>query len=53
MELKSKKLQNKAVYDQKLNDANKKIFFSIYKNVRDNKKNCYKCDLETIIDNNS
>ena len=38
MELKSKKLQNKAVYDQKLNDANKKIFFSIYKNVRDNKK---------------
>ena len=31
----------------------KKFSFSIYSNVRDNKKNCYKCDLETIIDNNS
>ena len=31
----------------------KKFYFSIYNNVRDNKKNCYKCDLETIIDNNS
>ena len=30
------------------------FFFSgIYNSVRDKKKNCYKCDLETIIDNNS
>ena len=34
--------------------SKKKIFFScIYKNVRDNKKYGYKCDLETIILNNS
>ena len=30
------------------------FFFSgIYNSVRDKTKNCYKCDLETIIDNNS
>ena len=30
------------------------MFFScIYKNVRDNKKNCYKCDLERINENKS
>ena len=38
MEMQSKKLQNEAVYDQKINDTKKNIFFSIYKNVRDNKK---------------
>ena len=38
MEMKSKKLQNEAVYDQKINDTKKTFFFSIYKNVRDNKK---------------
>ena len=31
------------------------FIFSIYKNVRDKKKkkSCHKCDLETVIDNNS
>ena len=29
------------------------FFFPIYNNVRDNKKNCYKCNLETINDPNN
>ena len=54
MEMKSKKLQNEAVYDQKINEAKKSYFFSVYiKMLEITRKNCYKSDFEIIIDNNS
>ena len=42
------------MYDQKINTTKKNNFFLVYmKMLEITRKNCYKCDLETIIDNNS